>query len=109
MAEQLKTAAIKNFTIELDELDECNDGAIFTDNEVRAALKKKGFENTVLEWVRCTVADVRTVLAEMRTGQRFSGTHHESFGMRDEQAEAVKKTFEYYRSIWAEDANSVPE
>ena len=49
-----------------------------------------------------------TVLTELRTGQRFSGTHHETFGMRDEQLEAVNKTLDYYRSIWAEDANAAP-
>ena len=108
VAEQLKTAAIKNYSIELDELAECDDGAIFTDHEVRAELKKKGFENTTLEWVRCTVADVKTVLTELRSGQRFSGTHHETFGMRDEQADAVNKTFDYFHSIWAEDANAAP-
>ena len=108
VAEQLKTAAIKNYSIEVDESAECDDGAIFTDHEVRTALKKKGFENTELEWVRCTVTDVKTVLAEMRTGQRFSGTHHETFAMRDEQAAAVNKTFDYYHSIWGEDANAAP-
>ena len=108
VAEQLKTAAIKNYTIELEELAECVDGSIFTDHDVRAALKKKGFENTVLEWVRCTIADVKTVLAELRTGQRFSGTHHESFGMRAEQADAVSKTFDYYQSVWREDTNASP-
>ena len=95
VAEQLKTAAIQNFIIALDEPAERDDGAIFTDHEVRAALVKKGFENTTLEWVRCTVADVQTVLTELRTGQRFGGTHHETFGMRNEQADAVNKTFDY--------------
>jgi hypothetical protein len=108
VAEQLKTAAIQNFTIELDEPAERDDGSIFTDHEVRAALVKKGFENTTLEWVRCSVADVRTVLAELRTGLRFGGTHHKTFGLRDEQADAVDKTLDYYRSIWAEDANAAP-
>ena len=108
VAEQLKTAAIKNYTIALDELAERDDGSIFTDHDVRAALVKKGFQHIELEWVCCTVADVKTALAEMRTGQRFSGTHHESFGMRDEQADAVNKTFDYYHSIWDEDANASP-
>lgn len=108
VAEQLKTAAIHNFTIALDEAAERDDGSIFTDHEVRSALVKKRFENTTLEWVRCTVADVATVLAELRAGQRFGGTHHETFGMRDEQADAVNKTLDYYHSIWAEDANSAP-
>ena len=43
VAEQLKTAAIQNFTIELNEPAERDDGSIFTDHEVRAALVKKGF------------------------------------------------------------------
>jgi len=108
VAEQLRTAAIQNYTIELDVAAERDDGSIFTDHEVRAALVNKGFDNTQLEWVRCSVADVRTVLAELRTGQRFSGTHHETFGMRAEQTDAVSKTFDYYQSIWAEDANATP-
>lgn len=108
VAEQLKTANIKNFAIELDELAEREDGSIFTDHDVRAELVRKGFANPDLEWVRCTVADLKTVLAELRTGQRFSGTHHESFGMREEQADAVNKTYAYYQSIWAESPKSAP-
>ena len=101
VAEQLKTAAIQNFSIALDEAAERDDGSIFTDHEVRSALVKKGFEKATLEWVRCTAADVATVLTELRTGQRFSGTHFETFGMRDEQLDAVNKTLDYYQSIWA--------
>lgn len=108
IAEQLKTAAIKNYRIELDEPANREDGSTFTDHEVRAALVKKGFENTELEWMRCTVADVQTVLAELRTGQRLTGTHHETFPMRREQAEAVNKTHAYFHSIWAEDMHAVP-
>jgi len=108
VAEQLKTAAIKNYRIELDESAECDDGSIFSDFDVRAALVRKGFENVELEWVRCTVNDVKTVLTELRTGQRFAGTHHETFPMRREQLDAVAKTFDYYNSIWAENKNAAP-
>ena len=108
VAEQLKTAAIKNYRIELDESAERDDGALFTDHEVRAALAKKGFEKVALEWMRCSVADVQTVLVELRTGQRFTGTHHETFAMRREQAEAVNKTHAYFHSIWQEDMHAVP-
>lgn len=108
VAEQLKTAAIKNYRIVLDEPAERDDGSVFTDHDVRSALARRGLDNPELEWVRCTVDDVKTVLAELRTGQRFSGTHHERFGMRAEQAEAVSKTLGYYRSIWAEDATAAP-
>ncbi|MXZ01961.1 restriction endonuclease, partial [Candidatus Poribacteria bacterium] len=108
VAEQLKTAAIKNYTIELDESATRDDGSIFSDHEVRAALVKKGFENTDLEWMRCDVSDIRTVLTELRTGQKISGTHHQSFPMREEQAKAVDLTHAYFHSRWAEDMHAVP-
>ncbi len=108
IAEQLKTAAIKNYRIELDESAERDDGTIFTDHQVRAALAKKKFENTELEWMRCSVADVKTVLTELRTGKIFTGTHHETFAMRREQADAVNKTHAYFHSIWKEDMHAVP-
>lgn len=108
VSEQLRTAAIKNFRIELDEAAERHDGTVFTDHEVRAALQRRGFVREQLEWMRCTLADVRTVLAELRSGQRFAGTHHETFGLRAEQQEAVSKTLAYYRSLWAERADAAP-
>jgi hypothetical protein len=108
VAEQLKTAAIKNYKIELDESAERNDGTIITDHEVRATLIRKKFENAELEWMRCTVKDVKTVLTELRTRQRFTGTHHETFPMRAEQRAAVDKTHAYFHSIWKEDMHAVP-
>jgi hypothetical protein len=108
IAEQLRTAAIKNYRIELDESAERLDGSIFSDHEVRVALVRKGFKNTELEWIRCSVADVQSVLTELRTGQRFTGTHHETFPMRREQAEAVRVTHAYFHSRWAEDMHAVP-
>jgi hypothetical protein len=108
IAEQLKTAAIKNYKIELDESAERDDGTIYSDHEVRAALIRKKFENTELEWVQCAVRDVKTVLTELRTGQQSTGTHHQIFTMRREQAQAVDKTFDYFQSILSENQHAVP-
>jgi len=108
VAEQLKTAAIKNYRIELDESAERDDGTIFTDHEVRAALVRKKFENIELEWMRCSIQDLKTVLTELRTGRHFTGTHSERFPMRREQAEAVKVTHAYFHSRWEEDMHAVP-
>ena len=108
VAEQLKTAAIQNYTIDLDENAARDDGGIVTDHAVRDALRAKGFANPQLEWMACTVADVHTVLSELRTGQAFSGTHHETFPPREEQAVAVEQTYSYFQSRWQEDANAVP-
>src|SRR5579862_63211 len=96
VAEQLKTAAIKNYTIELDESAERDDGTIFTDHDVRAALVKKRFENTELEWMRCTLKDVKAVLIALRTGQQIAGTRDQAFPMRAEQRAAVDKTHAYF-------------
>jgi hypothetical protein len=108
VAEQLKTAAIKNYSIELDECAERDDGSIITDHAVRDALRAKGFANPQLEWMHCAVADVHTVLTELRTGQTFTGTHHETFPPRAEQAAAVEQTYAYFQSRWQEDAKAVP-
>src|SRR5438067_2023347 len=108
VAEQVKTAAIKNYKIELDESAERADGTIFSDHDVRAALVRKKFANAELEWMRCSLNDLKTVLAELRTGQRFTGTHHLTFKMRREQVEAVKLTHAYFLSRWAEDMHAVP-
>ncbi|MFN7473335.1 MAG: GIY-YIG nuclease family protein [Burkholderiales bacterium] len=108
VAEQLKTANIKNFTVVLDEPAGRVDGTTFTDHDVRAALYKKGHEKAALEWVRCSLEQVKTVLTELRTGRRFTGTHHLAFPMRPEQSAAVEKTFDYFNSIWAENKKAAP-
>lgn len=109
VSQQLKTAAITNYTIELDEPAERTDGSRITDHEVRDRLRSKGFDNPMLEWMRCTVADVRTAIEELRSRKMITGTHHETFQMRTEQREAVLKTYNYFQSIWSEDEDRVPE
>jgi hypothetical protein len=108
VAQQLQTAAITNHRIELDESAERPDGTFFTDHDVRNGLARKGFEKTTLEWMRCTVADVHTTITGLRTGQRLTGTHHQTFTMRPEQAAAVDDTVGYFDSIWAEDPDAAP-
>lgn len=108
VAEQLKTAGIENYTIEIDELAECDDGSTFSDHHLRAHLKRKGFENPNLEWMRCTVDDVKTAITELKTGVRLTGTHHLTFQPRAEQADAVLKTHDYFHSVWKENMNAVP-
>jgi len=102
----------QTYTLHVDEPAERLDGTTFRDTDVRQRLIDKGFANPTVgssrEWVRCTPDDVSTAIAELRTGQRLSGTHHETFPPRDEQAAAVNKTLGYYRSIWTENADAVP-
>lgn len=96
------------YTLEVDEPAERLDGSFFRDSAVRDRLKQKGFENVELEWMRCSAKDVLIAIRELQTGERISGTHHEDFKMRDEQAAAVKKTSDYFNSIWADNKSAVP-
>jgi len=109
VAQQLKTAAIQNYEIVLDEPADRTDGTVFTDHEVRARLKQKKFANPVGEWMRCSVEDVRLAIAELRSGKQFVGTPTLDFPMREEQRVAVDRTYDYFQSRWAEDADAVPE
>jgi len=106
--QQLKTALVKNYTIHIDESAERADGSTFSDHQVRARLVDKGFEKVDLEWMRVTPADVQVAITELRHGLKLTGTHHETFGMRPEQAEAVNKTHAYFHSIWKENMHAVP-
>ena len=108
--EQTKTAGIKT-TILLDVPGDRDDGSPLTDHQVRAHLVQKGFENVTAvgaEWMRCNLAEVMTAITELRSGKKLTGTHHETFPMRMEQAAAVKKTHDYYNSVWSEDMHGVP-
>ena len=106
--EQVRTANIKNFTIELEEAAERSDGTMITDNQVRAALVRKGFERVELEWMRCSVKDVRSAIISLRAGEQFAGSRDQAFTMRAEQRDAVEKTHRYFHSIWSEDIHAVP-
>lgn len=106
--QQVRTAAVKNWKIEVDESAERDDGSFFRDGDVRARLKEKGFANPELEWMECNKEDVLTAIEELRSGDSLAGTHHENFAMRDEQADAVDKAASYYESIWREDNEAVP-
>ncbi len=108
VAQQLKTANIQNYKIELDEIAEREDGSVFRDHDVRARLAAKGFTKGDLEWMHCSIDDVKTAITELRAGQKLTGTHHETFALRDEQVVAVERTHAYYHSLWKEDMNAVP-
>jgi len=96
------------YILEVDEPAERFDGSFFRDSAVRERLKQKGFENVELEWMRCTAKDVLTAIRELQSGTERSIERTEDFKMRSEQSAAVKKTADYFNSIWAENKNSVP-
>lgn len=107
VAEQTKTAG-QHPTIHIDELAVRNDGTTFSDFEVRVRLKQKGCANAELEWMKCSIDDVLTVITELRYGLKLSGTHHQTFTMRPEQKEAVEKTLHFFQTSWEDNKDAVP-
>jgi hypothetical protein len=105
---QSQGVAPVKYKLEIDESAEREDGTVFRDSAVRERLKAKGFDNVELEWMRCTAQDVAVAITELKTGQALVGSHHEDFKLRSEQTAAVKKTADYYTSIWADDKKAVP-
>src|SRR5579884_2149361 len=101
-----------DYTLHVDALAEREDGTIFRDGDVRQRLVQKKVENPIIggarEWMRCTPEDVKTAIVELQKGLRLTGTHHATFPMRNEQAEAVDKAFGYFSSIWSEDPGASP-
>jgi hypothetical protein len=96
------------YLLEVDESAERLDGSVFRDSAVRDRLKQKGFENVELEWMRCTASDVRSVIKELQTGVVLPASRTENFKLRSEQSAAVKKTADYYTSIWNDNKKAVP-
>ena len=72
------------------------DGTVFTDHLVHKWLKKRNYENTGGEWFSCTVDDVRAAVYALKSGTENEEHRTETFGMRDEQQEAVNKTSDYF-------------
>lgn len=102
----------QGYILHVDELATRADSTLIRDVDVRQRLVAKGFENPKFgssrEWVRCSPNDVRTAIQELRSGQVLTGTHHETFPMRQEQAAAVDRTRSYFHSVWAENHHAVP-
>tara|TARA_B100001250_G_C19814344_1_gene797423 strand:+ start:3159 stop:5546 length:2388 start_codon:yes stop_codon:yes gene_type:complete len=106
--QQVQTAGITKYKIEIDVKAEKDDGSFFSDHDVRNRLKSKGFQNPRGEWIECSTEDVLIAISEIKHEQIVSGTHHLEFKMRPEQAIAVKQTVDYFQSIWEEEQGRVP-
>jgi len=96
----------------LNEVAERDDGSVFTDDDIKAILLRRGIDNPKIgsstEWYRCSIADVKGAIQELKTGVRLEPGRHQTFPMRPEQAKAVRLTDAYFKSVWAEDKNAIP-
>lgn len=91
----------------------CPDGSCFTDHDVHTILERKKFKKLNIagdnEWYNCTVEDVKTAIAELKTGKRLDGARTATFKMRPEQYTAVQRTIEYFESAKRDEPNRIPK
>lgn len=107
IAEQTRTAG---FVPHIEWHDDAirDDGSRITDFELRAALTARRHDTVMGEWMRCTVADVKAALNDLRAGRIVEGVRDQRFPPRREQQDAVDATYAYFESRWAEDPAAVP-
>ncbi len=91
-----------------------NDGSVFTDHDVHAVLKKKGYRQLNEgedrnEWFRCSLNDVKAAVTAVQTGTENVENRTQTFSMRPEQEQAVDMTMNYFRSAYEENSGRAPK
>ena len=84
------------------------DGESFTDHSVHAMLKRMGVIHENGEWFRCTKEDVLAAIIAVRNHQMNVERRTRDFGMRPEQAKAVRQTADYFRRKAEEEPGTKP-
>src|SRR3989442_2126041 len=73
------------YRIVLEEPAMRNDGTVFTDHDVHRMLRLNGVKNPEGEWFQCNVAQVKSAILAVRTGQLDEESRSLDFKMRPEQ------------------------
>lgn len=113
VAEQMHTSAVP-YKIILKESAMRPDGSCFTDHDVHAVLKKKGYQQLNAgddknEWFKCDVNAVKAAIIAVRDGVINIENRTQSFKMRPEQVVAVQKTMEYYKQAKKDEPDRAPK
>lgn len=111
--EQLHTSGIR-YQIVLQESAMRSDGTCFTDHDVHAVLRRKGFRQLNEgedrnEWFCCSASDVKSAILEVRDGIVSDENRSLTFQMRPEQTIAVQKTMAFFQKAKEEDPQKPPK
>ena len=88
------------------------DGRVFSDKEVHAALADAGFHKVdgTNEWFECTKDEVRAAIRAVRNGESLPSVRPVfDFKMRPEQIDAVALTAVYFRGHPAGEGDQAPD
>lgn len=113
IGEQLHTSALKHKLL-FTESAMRPDGTCFTDHDVHAVLKKKGYPNLWdgkdrNEWFKCSAEAVMAAIIAVRDETENVEERSETFSMRPEQYKAVQKTSEYFDRMEQEEPGRIPK
>lgn len=111
--EQLHTSGVP-YKIVIKESAMRHDGSCFTDRDVHALLRRKGFlqlnEGTDKnEWFRCSVKDVLSAILTLREEITSDENRTATFKMRPEQVLAVNKTIDFYKTAKEQEPTKSPK
>lgn len=111
--EQLHTAAVP-YRILFQASAMRQDGSCFTDHEVHAYLKSRGFRQLNAgedrnEWFQCSLDAVKAAVIAVRDGSSNVEMRTQTFKMRPEQTVAVQRTIAYFRQAKRDDPSRAPK
>ena len=113
VAEQMHTSAVP-YRIVLKASAMRPDGSCFTDHDVHAILKKKGYMqlnagNDKNEWFKCDVNAVKAAIIAVRDGTANIENRTQTFKMRPEQTRAVQMTMDYFKQAKKDEPDRAPK
>ena len=113
IAEQMHTSAVP-YKIVLQASAMRQDGSCFTDHEVHAALRKRGYKQLNAgddknEWFKCDLNAVKAAIISVRDGVDNIENRTQTFKMRPEQVVAVQKTIEYFKQAKKDEPGRAPK
>ena len=113
VAEQMHTSAVP-YKIVLKASAMRPDGSCFTDHDIHAALKKRGYQQLNAgddknEWFKCDINAVKAAIIAVRDGVANIENRTQTFKMRPEQTIAVQKTMEYFKQAKKEEPDRAPK
>ena len=113
VAEQMHTSAVP-YRIVLTASAMRADGSCFSDHEIHAALRKRGYKQLNAgkdqnEWYKCDVNAVKAAIISVRDYTANIENRSLDFKMRPEQTVAVQQTMNYYQKAKKDDPDRAPK
>lgn len=113
VAEQMHTSAVP-YRIVLKASAMRPDGSCFTDHDVHAVLKKKGYMQLNAgddknEWFKCDVNAVKAAIIAVRDDTANIENRTQTFKMRPEQTRAVQMTMDYFKQAKKDEPDRAPK